>query len=103
MVLVLTLGLLLFSAPTEEAAAQVTTFSDGTFNDADWSMTVFASNGTTVASFAQVVSGGEPGEYQQISHTLEGTPSTDIRTIHINTLATYGPSDPGVDSLGQLL
>lgn len=67
-------------------------FSDGTFANADWDITIFKTVTASSASRTQVNSGGDPGDYQQITHVMAGVGA--VHSVHINPSATH---DPGTD------
>lgn len=72
-----------------------TSFVDGIFSDANWtSAKAFDSTPSAAATFtaSQVASGGNPGEYRQVTMTLgQGT----IIVGHLNPMAVYMPSTQG--------
>ena len=71
-------------------------FSDGTFADADWDITIFKTVTASSASRTQVNSGGDPGDYQQITHVMAGVGA--VHSVHINPSATH---DPGTAVLSR--
>ncbi|MEZ4331715.1 MAG: PEP-CTERM sorting domain-containing protein [Myxococcota bacterium] len=86
----LPMGLLLIAS-----TAGSVTFSDATFDDANWSgVKVFDSTAGSAATFAsgQVATGGHPDAYRQVEHTY-GPGGIGVR--HLNGLAVYDPSSMG--------
>lgn len=80
--------------------AAPTVFSDSTFDDTDWDLSVFSYElgGVTVAS--QVANGGSPGSYREITITLNA-PTTDPSAVvgfHRRIGASYDPSVQGAVS-----
>ncbi|MEW4487019.1 hypothetical protein AB1L42_03005 [Thalassoglobus sp. JC818] len=72
------------------------TFSDGTFEDANWTATTIASTGGTSFNVGQTASGGNPGTFRQIQNTYGGTqPTGSIFTGHLRSAAIYDPSTQG--------
>lgn len=82
-------------------SAWAQTFSDDTFNDADWEIfaEIFIDNdllGSGTVDAFQVEEGGHPGAFRQIQQTL--TTADDSATIlgfHRNANAVYTPSTQG--------
>jgi hypothetical protein len=68
-------------------------FSDGTFDDADWSGSVLASVGGTSFSSSQTAAGGNPNAFRQLQHTYGGNGS--IFTGHLRDGAIYDPATQG--------
>lgn len=88
--LLLSSALLLVALP----AASVT-FSDSTFEDANWAgVKVFDSTSGSAATFVagQVATGGNPDAYRQVEHTY-GPGGIGVR--HLNLLAVYDPATMG--------
>ncbi len=78
------------------ASAQAESFTDGTFNNADWTAQFGAVSPTTMnESFTatQVSSGGNPGHYRETTHTWDGPGNMNV--IHLRTGAVYEPSVSG--------
>lgn len=72
-----------------------TTFFDGTFNDSDWSFTLeLWGNGGTGSAW-QETSGGNPGNYRNISHYLNSGSDTRVWSYHIFQGTEYNPSISG--------
>ncbi len=67
--------------------------SDSTFNDSDWTATVAASTGGSSQTALQNASGGNPGAYRFMTHTLPGHSS--IAVVHFFQPETYTPSTQG--------
>lgn len=80
-------------------------FSDGVFNNSDWTLTTVtnaAGVGSTAAAF-QVLAGGNPNEYREIRHQLSVISNPPpggggIFTFHMNNNAFYTPSSQGAIS-----
>lgn len=88
------LGLLCLCAlflPGVTAQAQNVTFSDGTFNHADWSL-IFETSGSGSASATQVVSGGNPGSWWQVENVSE---DSYVAAYSYMNAARYNPSVSG--------
>ncbi len=78
------------------AAAQAATFSDGTFNPANWNNDVYASSSvsaTPVVAVTQETSGGNPGNYRRMEVTYPG--GGTIYQFHALSGATWDPSVQG--------
>ena len=75
------------------------TFSDGTFNDSNWTVTSIQSGGFGgVVDFAgQVASGGNPGSYRRIDLTVNSGNSA-IFGISLFTASVYNPQTQGAIS-----
>src|SRR5262249_42775913 len=99
-----TMFVLLMVACLGTWARAQTTFSDGVFNDADWFTTPpdTHGNGGTYSDH-QSGSGGDPGEYRDVSITVNDAPSsTDfsaICTFHWRAAAVYDPSSGSLESI----
>jgi hypothetical protein len=90
-----------FAALAVSAQAS-TIFSDGVFNNSDWSLTTF-NNATGVGSTAQafqVTSGGNPLEFREIRHQLQviNPGNGAVFTFHMNNNDFYTPSSQGAIS-----
>lgn len=69
-------------------------FSDGAFNNADWTASVIFQDGPPVAFTAQQVAvGGNPNEFRQVQHSYGG--SGNIITGHLQSGAVYNPATQG--------
>jgi len=92
--LTLAMVLLVFAGGQSSARAATTTFSDGTFNSADWLSPplVFTTPGGGAAA-TQVGSGGDPGQFQRIAQTVG--PVGEILSVHLKVGAMYDPSTQG--------
>jgi len=81
------------------------TFSDGTFNNADWqvSMLFQSYNGGSVTG-SQVAAGGNPGTYRSINTSVNplaaGTPYSNVLGFNQRLGDTYDPSSQG--AIGSL-
>lgn len=85
------LGVALFAAA--EVAQADTMFSDGTFNNADWTGTKILDPGGNASFTAfQVASGGNPGSFREVTQTLHETP---IGVSHLDSAFVYDPSTQG--------
>jgi len=78
--------------------ADPVTFSDGTFNDADWTATEIC--GCVEGSFVaqQVPTGGDPGAYRQTELIFPGGISQPVGAsvvAHLNDSAVYDPATQG--------
>src|SRR5262245_53279320 len=92
-------AVLLLAALAPLARAQSTTFSDGTFLDADWSVSVEVLNLGGTATGVQVGSGGNPGTWRQIDNTLNSAAgqsfSNTVYGFHSKSGATFAPASNG--------
>jgi hypothetical protein len=89
----------LLAALAPSAHAQSTTFTDGTFSDVDWSVTVETLNLGGTAAGAQVATGGNPGSWRQIDNTLNSAVgqsfSNTVYDFHAKAGATFSPASYG--------
>ena len=69
------------------------TFTDGTFQNGDWTKSVINSTNGATDSVAQVSAGGNPGAYRFMEHDLP--PSSSISVFHSMNVATYTPKTEG--------
>lgn len=81
-------------------SALAITFSDGTFDDADWSGTVFTLGPTGgTASGSQILTGGNPDAYRQVQATVNSTAGTgqngSASLYSIYAPAVYDPASLG--------
>jgi len=67
--------------------------SDGTFDPADWSVTVVSSVGGATETVGSSESGGNPGDYRTMSHQLP--PFSSIAVVHIYEAFSYDPGALG--------
>ncbi|HVZ40113.1 MAG TPA: T9SS type A sorting domain-containing protein [Candidatus Kapabacteria bacterium] len=76
-------------------AIRAQTFSDGTFNDADWTSTVLpcVTPGSTVVAAQDTREGNPPGSRTTIHH-YQG-PNPGILVVHVRRGASYNPSTQG--------
>jgi hypothetical protein len=84
------------------SAQAVMIFSDGVFNNSDWTLTTYnnaTGPGSTAQAF-QVLTGGNPNEYREIRHQLQviNPGNGGIFTFHMNNLSFYTPSSQGAIS-----
>jgi len=90
-------GLLLLASA--DLSRATTTFSDDTFNNADWQMSVlfqFGNGGNVTGT--QVVSGGNPGSYRRASNIVNsasGVGRSAVLGFHQWLGANYDPSTQG--------
>ncbi len=76
------------------STANALTFSDGTFNNEDWTLNVITEgNGGTVTA-SQQTSGGNTGSYRQTIDVMNPSPSS-VRGYHLQKSAVYNPSLQG--------
>ena len=71
-------------------------FSDGTFADADWDITVFKNVAANSASRVQKTSGGDPGDYQQITQVMVGIGL--VQSVHIKSSVSHDPQTQGASA-----
>jgi hypothetical protein len=95
---VVVLGLALILSPEVTRAA--VTFTDGTFTNADWTVTTDTdANGTGTSSGAQLATGGNPGEFRQVSVVVQpaqiGAVFSTVVGYHQKTSAVYNPATQG--------
>lgn len=86
----------LFSLLSLVAVAQIShsiTFSDGTFNDPNWSMVTFPTSATGQFT-EQITAGGNPGAYKRVA-TIN---NNFTYNAHLRTAFTYNPSVSGAIS-----
>jgi hypothetical protein len=84
------------------AAAQ--TVSDSTFLDTDWTLTQFTSPGGGTSTGGQVLVGGNPGAFRNITDALNNAPTASTASIVLST-SIYTPFtyNPGVSgAIGSL-
>jgi hypothetical protein len=84
-------GLISTSVLAASVASAQVTFSDGTFNNADWSL-ISSSTGTGFATQNQVLTGGNPGAYLNV--TLTSNNDWTFATS-LMKLAQYDPQTQG--------
>jgi uncharacterized protein (TIGR03437 family) len=96
-------GFALAAAAISAHARADVQFTDGTFNETDWtSSKIVDSTSGTAGSFTitRVASGGNPGPFRRVTHTFhfdymdEGT----LAIAHLRAGATYDPSTQGAIS-----
>jgi len=92
---VLAATLALLPTLASAALAQTTTFTDGTFLNADWSVTTEVLNLGGTVSASQIASGGSPGTYRRIINTLASAIgqgfSNTVFGFHARAGALYSP------------
>ena len=72
--------------------------SDSTFLDANWSLTQFTAGNGGSSTAAQVLSGGNPGSYRNVTDVLNAAPpgsQTIVLSTRIYTPFTYNPATAG--------
>ena len=87
---------MLLCAVASPALAQ--TVSDGTFLDADWSLTQATAGNGGSSTAAQVATGGNPGSYRNVIDALNAAPpgsNTTVLSTSIYTPFTYDPAVSG--------
>jgi hypothetical protein len=80
------------------SATATTTFSDGTFNSADWTPgpSVRSTNAATGSIIdQQMLSGGNPGAYWQFTMSISASGTSEYRRTYFNHSATFTPSLSG--------
>ena len=91
--------LALLAAFAPPALAQTTTFSDATFLDADWTVTVEVINLGGTATGNQVASGGTSGPYRRIVNTLNSAAgfgfANTVYGFHQRAGALFNPATSG--------
>ena len=90
------LWVLLALLPSHGAAQS--SVSDGTFLDTDWSLTQFTAGNGGSSTAAQVLTGGNPGAYRNVTDALNAAPlnsQTIVLSTSIYTPFTYNPSVAG--------
>ena len=86
---------------TPKAGASTLTLSDGTFSDADWTLTVEGLQNGGTASASQQSTGGNPGAYRQITTNVNsGTLPIGSTVFAFNERsgASYDPASQGAIS-----
>jgi hypothetical protein len=68
-------------------------FSDSTFNNADWDLVITVISGGGAVNAYQEISGGNPGEFRRIVNNLQGSPG--IWVMHRRINAIYNPQTSG--------
>jgi hypothetical protein len=85
-------------------AAAAQTVSDSTFLDTDWSLTQFTTPAGGTSTGGQVLAGGNPGAFRNITDALNNAPSPGTASIVLST-SIYTPftCSPGVSgAIGSL-
>jgi hypothetical protein len=72
------------------AAAQALSFFDGVFDPADWSVMIGGSGASTPV---QMLAGGNPDEYFEITNEPTPVPGTTVQGFHLHSSFVY---DPGI-------
>jgi hypothetical protein len=89
--------LLLLTWLSPNAKGDTVDFTDGTFNDSDWTTTVwnpYQFTNTSTVSFGQQLVGGDPGAYREYNYT-EGNPADALDIGQVLDSATYNPQTQG--------
>lgn len=89
------------AAVSSPATAQ--TVSDSTFLDANWALTQFTAGNAGSSTAAQVLAGGNPGAYRNVTDVLTAAPpglATIVLSTSIYTPFTYSPGVSG--AIGSL-
>lgn len=90
---------LLLLVPGRASAQGVVTFQDGTFLNADWSITTETLNLGGSVTGAQVATGGAPGAFRRITNTLNSAAGTGVSNTvygaHFRAGAVYNPATTG--------
>ena len=77
-------------------------FSDGTFNDSDWAITVLGAGNGGTATASQVLSGGNPGSFRQITEIVNAAPNGSSESVVLafneKLGATFNPGTTGAIS-----
>jgi hypothetical protein len=84
------------AALSTPVAAQ--TASDGTFVDANWALTQFTAGNGGSGTAAQMLSGGNPGAFRNVTDALNAAPpgsQTIVLSTSIYSLFTYNPAVSG--------
>jgi hypothetical protein len=84
------LALVLFA---QHARAAVV-FSDGSFDDADWSLMLSAGSSGGTAMAGQAADGGNPGSFRDVQHEVNST-SGLVQAFHFNPAFVYEPGASG--------
>lgn len=78
------------------ATAATVTFSDQTFDDADWTLSIQQIDKGGTVSAAQTSAGGNPDAYRRIVNVVDDGPGPGtVRGFHLNVNAIYDPSTQG--------
>ncbi len=73
-------------------------FSDSEFDNADWELTVLMDGPGGTITATQVISGGNPGAYRNVTHVLnapEGGQRSRVVGLHLPIGASYNPQLEG--------
>jgi hypothetical protein len=93
---IVTAGIFLLTFAIGASTAIAVTFSDGTFNDADWTSSLQVLEGpfsSVSHTETQVASGGNPDAYRL--NIREWGFGTRAAVYNLNSLAVYDPSTQG--------
>ena len=83
---------------TLSSPATAQTVSDGTFLDVNWSLNQFTAGNGGSSTAAQVLAGGNPGAFRNVTDALNAAPAgsqTIVLSTSIYTLFTYNPAVSG--------
>lgn len=78
-----------------QGAAAAVAVSDSTFADADWNLTQFTSGTGGSVAAGQVLAGGNPGAFRNLTDTLTGGGVGIVLGTNIYTPFTYNPAVSG--------
>jgi len=88
------MALMVFLVWAGSTEAQVI-YSDGTFNSEDWSLTIEVTSGNGGSgSGSQMVSGGSPGLYRSVTHTMGSRPA-QLALFHRHLGSSFNPATQG--------
>lgn len=88
--------MILLAATATFTSHAETIFTDGTFDPADWSLTLYQQGSGGTVSTSQEVSGGNPDHYRRIVNTVNsGVPHSSVLAFHRRHAAVYAPQTQG--------
>jgi hypothetical protein len=90
-----------YVAKLPTTGAQTVTYSDNSFQNSDWELTVFLTQPTAGSSTAtQETSGGNPGSFRRVNITVNGQgQSMNVWGFHRKLASTYDPKVRGAIGL----
>lgn len=77
------------------AGASIISFSDGTFTPSNWSLTTQTKGPGGDASTVQESSGGNPGNYRQVTVDVIGGSDSEVFAFNLKSGATVSPASTG--------
>jgi hypothetical protein len=83
-------------------SAAITTFTDGTFSNTNWSTTSLltpTSAAGSVTSAGQIATGGDPGSYWQVDIQVNGGSNNHVYAFSLDNAAQWTPSTQGAITL----